>query len=266
MGLVDAIILGIIQGLAEFLPISSSGHLVIVNHLLGIKDVDVFFNISVHIGTLAAIFIVFRKDILNIIQSIFKIFEKDKDFETKTNIKLGFLIIVGSIPTAFIGLFLSKHVDTIFSSIELTGAMLIVTGVIVGSSYFIKEKDNKETLFSFKTAVIIGISQGLAIIPGISRSGSTIVTGQIMGVNRELAGKYSFLLSIPAIVGAEILELYKQGLSLDIFTTEIIVGTLVSFVTGYFVLKYFMIIIKKGKFYLFAPYCFAAGALVFLIR
>lgn len=263
MDLSQSIILGIFQGLAEFLPISSSGHLVILNHFMGIKEVSVFFNISVHMGTLAAIFIVFRDDIYRIVLSMLSVFKTEKDIDTQNNIKLGWLIIVGSIPTAIIGLFFSKYADKLFSTIELTGGMLIVTGLIVGLSYFIKERSESDT-FSFKTAIVIGISQGMAIIPGISRSGTTIVTGQLMGVKRELAGKYSFLLSIPAIMGAEILEFFKGGFSLDMFTTEVIVGSLVSFVTGYFVLKYFMIIIKKGKFYLFSPYCLFAGLTVLL--
>ena len=263
MDLSQSIILGIFQGLAEFLPISSSGHLVILNHILGIKEISMFFNISVHMGTLAAIFIVFRNEIYHIVISMLGMFKKDKDIDTQNSIKLGWLIIVGSIPTAIIGLFFSKYADKLFSTIELTGAMLIVTGLIVGLSYFVKERSESDT-FSFKTAVMIGISQGLAIIPGISRSGTTIVTGQLLGVKRELAGKYSFLLSIPAIMGAELLELFKGGFSLDLFTTEVLVGTLVSFVTGYFVLKYFMIIIKKGKFYLFSPYCILAGITVLL--
>lgn len=265
MDLLQAVILGIVQGLSEFLPISSSGHLVLVNHLLGIKETSIFFNISVHVGTLTAILLFFKREIKDLTFSFFKTFSSEKSNEDKINIKFAWLIIVGSVPTAIIGLFFSKHADRLFSSVALTGIMLIITGIIVGISFFVKKEGDKGS-FPFWKSVIIGISQGLAIIPGISRSGTTIVTGQLLGIDRELAGRYSFLLSVPAIMGAELLEIVKNGFSVEMFSIEVITGTIVSFITGYFVLKYFMIIIKKGKFYLFAPYCFLVGlSVIFFI-
>lgn len=262
---VQALILGIIQGLTEFLPVSSSGHLVIFQHLFGLKDPELLFDVSVHLGTLAAVIIFFWKDIYSIITSLIQF---TSDFATgkasisemllNAELKLAVMIIVGSVPTAIIGLLIKKMSDQLFASVFISGLMLIITGTFLWSS--LKIKTTTKTGFSFKEALLIGIVQGLAVMPGISRSGSTIVAGLFLGLSREAAARYSFLLSIPAIVGAQILvlkDLPDSSASLSVT----VLGTVAAFIVGYFSLKFLLFIIDKGKLHAFAPYCWVVGIL-----
>ena len=275
MELYKAIILGIVQGLAEFLPISSSGHLVIFQHYFNIESVELFFNVSLHMGTLMAVIFVFNKDILLMLKSIKTLFLSmfNKEAEMKellkdNDLKLAWLIIIGSVPTAMIGLVFKKYFSDVFASVTIASGMLIVTGTILLISKLFEKNTPGHDInsFSLKHALIIGIAQGLAIMPGISRSGTTIVTALGLGINRELSGKFSFLLSIPAIVGAEILCLKDLSLDHSILGLPTIVGTFFSFIVGLCVLKLLLFIIKKGKFYIFAPYCFIVGITVLLIN
>lgn len=272
MSSLQAILLGIIQGLTEFLPVSSSGHLVIFQHLFGLKEPAVSFNISVHVGTLIVVIIVFRREIWSIlfsfVYSLILLFKKKRRFDDiiqDTDFKLSLLIITGSFPTAIIGLFFKSIADKLFSSIMLVGLMLIVTGFLLLLTRNLNKSRKGINLFSFKDAAIIGITQGLAIIPGISRSGSTIAAGLFLGLDRETAAKYSFLLSIPAIIGAEILNLRDFSAGALFADTTILFGVAASFITGYCALKLLLYIVKKGNLHLFAPYCWAAGVFV-LIR
>ena len=260
---IQAIILGIIQGITEFLPISSSGHLVIFQRLFGIKEPELFFDVSVHLGTLAAVIIFFWREIRSIVVSLFRISTSFLKKEVSlagvyedAEVKLALMIVVGSIPTGLIGLLLSKNADKIFSSVSITGFMLVITGLLLWSTRRIKKEGAVD--FSIKRAMLIGIVQGLAVMPGISRSGSTIAVGMFLGLNREIAARYSFLLSIPAIVGAEILVM-KDLSSPMISTSATIMGTVSAFVIGYFSLKLLLYIVKKGQLHIFAPYCWIIG-------
>ena len=243
----QAILLGIVQGITEWLPISSSGHLVLFQQWFGLK-VPVAFDVILHVGTLMVVLLVFWKDILKIFKSLFK-WQWDK------NTKLLLFIILGSIPTGIIGLVFHDWLISLFSSILVVGIALLFTGAIVYLSKFPK-KDEK---LNWWKAVIVGVVQGLAIIPGISRSGSTISFGLLMKVKRSEIAKFSFLLSVPAIMGAAILE-GKNLVLVDI--GPMIVGTLTSVVVGYFALKYLLRLIKEGKFYYFSYYCWALGSIV----
>ena len=209
----EAVILGAVQGLTEFLPVSSSGHLVIFQHIFNLKEPEVLFDVGVHIGTLVAVIIFFRKELHCIIASVFRFFDgilkkkvSFKDAPQDTDIKLALLIIAGTIPTGILGLFLYKIVGRIFSSVVLVGLMLIVTGLLLIITVLIKKNDKGIERFSIKDALIIGLIQGISIIPGISRSGSTIAFGLFLGLERETSARFSFLLSIPAIIGAAILN------------------------------------------------------------
>jgi len=270
----QAILLGIIQGLTEFLPVSSSGHLVIFQHLFGLKEPELFFDISVHLGTLAAVIIFFWKEIRAIIIAILRFagmyFKKEVSFShiyEDIDTKLAFLIVVGTIPTAILGLLFHKVADLIFSSVVLVGFMLLLTGFLLFGTRWVKKKVGEGVEhFSIKDALIIGLMQGIAIIPGISRSGSTIAVGLLLGLNRETAAKYSFLLSIPAILGAGVLGL-KDISAYPAFTLKAsLIGTFTSCIVGYSALRLLVYIVKKGRIHIFAPYCWFAGLMALMLQ
>ena len=269
MEVYQGIILGIIQGLTEFLPVSSSGHLVLGQIFFGITQSQLTFDISVHVGTLLAVFVVYWSDILAMLASMAQFVAAavslkpvTEQVKTDKNLQLAGLILLGSVPTAAIGLVLKQFEQVLFASTVLVGAMLMLTGTILWASrrYYTGEK-NKKAL-GIKQGLLIGICQGLAVTPGISRSGTTIAAGMFLGLDRHTAAKFSFLLSIPAIVGAEILgilDMLKHGLAID---RVILYATLASFITGLVALKVLLKLVHSGRFHLFAPYCWLVGSLV----
>ena len=274
MNSIEAIILGIIQGLTEFLPVSSSGHLVLFQHLFGLKEAELFFDICVHLGTLVAVVIVFRQEIIKILSALLQLVsmrgQKEKFLQrvdSDPDLKMALLIVIGSIPTAILGLLFSGIADRLFSSTLITGLMLMVTGLLLWLTRKAESHATSASSGDLSTgkAVVIGIVQGLAIIPGISRSGSTISTGLLLGVDRETAARYSFLLSIPAIVGAGILSL-KDGLSqTNPVISMSLLGAVTAAVVGYGALKSLLHLVKKGRLHVFAPYCWLVGIVAILI-
>ncbi len=266
MDIYQAIILGVIQGLTEFLPVSSSGHLVIFQYLFGLTEPALSFDISVHIGTLMAVAVVFRKDILALIVSgihfLKSFFKKDaiKDkLKDDPDLKLLFFIIIGSVPTAIIGLLFHKIADQLFSSTTLVGIMLILTGTILWFAGRTRQNSDSTTELTTTKALIIGVVQGLAVIPGISRSGSTIAAGLFIGLSRESSARYSFLLSMPAILGAAVLSFAGLPAVSTISYTVTFIGSFTSFIVGYFALRVLLYFVKKGRLHIFAPYCLLAG-------
>jgi undecaprenyl-diphosphatase len=265
MNMLQAIVLGAIQGFTEFLPVSSSGHLVLFQHIFGLKEAELLFDISVHLGTLIAVFIFFRHDIYAVILSVLRYLKrifKTGSFAVgneDSDLKLALLIIIGSVPTAIIGLLFHKVAEQLFSSVIIAGSMLILTGIILSFTRRVKNSERGIPLFSVKEAFIIGISQGLAVMPGLSRSGTTISTGLFLGLNHETAAKYSFLLSIPAILGATLLSFGDFARSSIIDTKIHMTGAFVSALTGYMALKILFYIVKKGRLHYFAPYCLIIG-------
>ncbi len=270
---IEAIILGIIQGLTEFLPVSSSGHLVLFQQLFGLKEAELFFDICVHLGTLMAVIVVFHREIQNIIAALLRLFplagpQKTilQQVESDPELKMALLIVIGSIPTAVLGLMFQSIADRLFSSSFFTGLMLMLTGLLLWFTRRAKPDNQAADIESFsKTkAFIIGIVQGLAIIPGISRSGSTISIGLLLGIDREVAARYSFLLSIPAIAGAGALSL-KDGLSQTEPAIRLsLMGAAAAALVGYGALKVLLRMVKKGRLYVFAPYCWLVGILAIL--
>jgi undecaprenyl-diphosphatase len=248
MDLIQTIILGLIQGLTEWLPISSTGHLRLTEHFLDLK-VPILFDVLLHAGTLIVTLLFFHKDIRNILVALGK-----RDFKTE-NGKLIPLIIVGTIPTALIGLIFGNAIEALFSNLLPIAGAFVICGVVLYSSKIGNEK--KESI-GYLEALVIGTAQGIAIIPGISRSGLTIAVALLLGTKREKAFKFSFLLSVPAIIGALGLTLYEQHAALvlaGVGWTEILVGVAVSMVVGYFALNLLRKIIAHKKFYFFAFYC-----------
>lgn len=271
MNIGQTILLGTIQGLTEFLPISSSGHLVIFQKIIGLKNPEVMLDVSLHIGTLLAILIFFRDDIKAIIIEglafIRDVISKKKtvgEIRRVPNAALILWILVGTIPTGIIGILFKPLFIHMFGSAFVVGVMLIVTGLILASSLCIPGSMKKNSEPGLISALLVGLMQGTAIIPGISRSGSTIVCGLFCGLNREAAGRFSFLLSVPAIIGASLLEFDISKIT-NIGATPFIVGIGVSFIVGLLALKITMTLVRRGNLSYFAPYCLLAGILTIII-
>jgi len=252
---IQAIILGFIQGVAEWLPISSTGHLRIAERFLGLT-LPLLFDVTLHVGTLIITLLFFRKDIKIILAALVK-----RDFKSE-NGKLIPLIIVGTIPTALIGAFFSNAIETYFSSFLPIAGAFITCGVVL---YVSKTGTERNENITYIAALAVGTAQGVALIPGLSRSGLTISTALMLGLRREKAFKFSFLLSVPAVIGALGLTLYEQHETLTLAgvgLTEILVGIAVSLVVSYFALKLLWKALAGKKFYLFAFYCWLLGAVL----
>jgi len=255
MSLVQVIILSIIQGLTEFLPVSSSGHLVLSQKIFEINEPLVLFDILLHLGTLFAIFIFFYKDLFSLVV----------DWKKKKNVWL--FLIVGSIPAAITGFFLNSKIDKIFNSLPLLGGSWIFFGLLL--LFFFRFKLNKNDLKRKESeatpvdGLVVGSFQALALLPGISRSGSTIIGGLSRKFSRETAFYLSFLLSIPAILGAVALKMKDSHLD-GINIYEGLLAVLFSAIVGYFSLKILQKFLKSDKFYLFGFYCLVLGILVVL--
>ncbi len=269
MDIIPAIILGIIQGLTEFLPVSSSAHLVFMTDILGLPQ-NVAFDTLLHIGTLVAVVAYFWKDLIQIISSFISslldiLRGKFKEgLEEKPFKKLSWLIIVGTIPAGIMGILLEKQFEALFNSVLYVGFFLIITGLLLWGAERVKlgNKDVKD--ISFKNALVIGVAQGIAIAPGISRSGATISAGLFSGLNRELAAKFSFLLSIPAILGAALVQV-KDITTFDTSTVVLIAGFVSAVIFGYLAIKLLLKIIKERTLMIFAYYCWIVGVAAIII-
>lgn len=274
MHIIQSIIMGIVQGLSEFLPVSSSAHLVISSNLYKFfNDIElnqhssqeIFLDIMLHLGTLVAVLVYFRKDIKEIIVDFIK-GVKNKDFSS-TNAKMALYILLGTTITVLIAFPLNKVAEKLVFTPHFVGILLILTGILLFfSEAFSKRLKEKSDTIDFKTSVIMAISQGIAALPGLSRSGLTIASGLLCKKDRVTAARYSFLLSIPIILGA---SMVYPLISID--TTEfsqfnwtaIIIGTLVSALVGYFCVKYFLKFVGKYSLAFFGYYCVILGIATF---
>ena len=262
--------LGIVQGLTEFLPVSSSGHLVLLQKMTGIDSPALLFDICVHVGTLLAVLIFFYKDIWAMILSICQMPRKILDSSWQSakddpQLQMVFYIIVGTIPTGLMGLFFRKQADILFGSISLVGMMLIITGCFLLLTRFVQSGHRSIKDMTVWNALFLGFIQGLAIIPGISRSGATITAALLIKMDRPLAGRFSFLLSIPSILGALILEL-KEPVGETVFSYPmILMASLVSFAVGYFALRLLLHVVDQGRLYYFSPYCMVLGGMAVFV-
>lgn len=282
MSLLETIILGIIQGIAEFLPISSSGHLAIFKALFGLKDVGLTYDILLHLGTLVAVFIVYWKDIwklikegvgivIDVCRNIGRFFGNKFAKKNSAYIKIVssayrkfvMLIIVSTIPTGIIGVIFSKIFNMDNPSLIIPGISLLITGLMLSvvDELPAGHKTPKET--TYKNSLTLGIAQGIATLPGISRSGTTLTVGVLCGLDRKFAIKYSFIMSIPAILGACVLDLK------DLFTpgnaigkTQLAyygIGAVVAGVVGYVCIKTLLVLFNNKKMKYFSYYCFLIG-------
>jgi undecaprenyl-diphosphatase len=266
---IQALILGIVQGLTEWLPISSSGHLALVQLAMGL-EVPIFFDIVLHFGTLAAVVGIYRLELLGILKSIKPIGKKNRD---SAGVELRriyrgrrylLLIILGMIPTALMGIGFRSVFEESFYSMWSIGLGFLVTGAMIFVTKFIDKGTNSIRNID---AVLIGIGQGLSIFSSISRSGATISIGMFRHVERSELITYSFLLSIPAILGAGLYDLvFADSISqVEIYQIPIesyIIGTISAAMVGYASIKFLINIINKGEFYLFSFYCFLLGSLI----
>ncbi|WP_419660406.1 UppP: undecaprenyl-diphosphatase (Bacitracin resistance protein) [Desulfosarcina variabilis str. Montpellier] len=268
MNTVEAIVLGVVQGLTEFLPVSSSGHLVLFQNLFGLQEPELLFDICLHVGTLAAVLVVFFREIVEILIALVRIPGQIKPaggllrlFRTDPQVRMALLIVVGSIPTAIIGLLFKEITDQLFGSTAIVGCMLIVTGSVLWLTRLVRKKGRSITDATFMDALIIGVVQGLAILPGISRSGSTISAALFLGLDRKVAGRYSFLLSIPAIVGALVLGMDEPELQTSIPLGTIVVGSVASALVGWLALVILLRVVDRGQLHRFTPYCWLVGVI-----
>ena len=272
MSLLSSILLGLIQGIAEFLPISSSGHLAIAEHLLGMSgatEIPEFFDVLLHLGTLAAVFVASWDDIRDMIVEFFCGVRDLARHTTPTPVpparRLILLIIVGTLPL-FIILPIKDLVEGLADNMYFVAAALIVTGFLLFASDRVKKGRRTEKSARLTDVLVVGVAQAIATCPGISRSGTTITAGCFVGFERKFAVRYSFLMSIPAILGANILSI-KDAMD-TVVVSEIpvyLVGVAVSAIVGYACIRLLKMIADKGKFGAFAYYCWAVGALTLIL-
>ncbi|MBW2622899.1 MAG: undecaprenyl-diphosphate phosphatase [Deltaproteobacteria bacterium] len=265
MAIIKALVLGIVQGVTEFLPVSSSGHLVLGQHLFGIKEPEIFFDVMLHLGTLGAVCVVFRRDIWSLIKEFFYLlkilFNKSAlaaAWQERPSFKLLVLILAGTIPTGIIGIVFKDTFESMFASTLTVGIALLVTGSILFLTGRIKQGTRDITGFRAVDALIIGLVQGMAIIPGISRSGSTISAGLFLKLDRELTARFSFLLSIPAILAAVALQVKDAGQS-TFSPLELSLGFLAALISGFLALMLLLKIVRSGRLHVFAYYCWLIG-------
>lgn len=271
MTTVQAVILGVIQGLTEFLPISSSGHLVLFSRLFNVQESSLIFEVMAHVGTLLAVLVVFRVEVLTLLVSFLKLLLNPKQakvlVQEDPGCRLLAALVVGTIPAVIAALVLKEQIEQLFSSSLFVGLMLIVTGVILYATERSKGAAKGMVKVSLKDAFLIGCGQALAIVPGLSRSGTTIAAGLFRGLDKESAARFSFLLSIPAILGALVVSLgdLLAGTAM-IQTGAIAAGFAAAAVTGYFAIHVLLDLVKKGRLVWFSYYTWAAGALVVILH
>jgi undecaprenyl-diphosphatase len=257
--LIKALFLGIVQGLTEFLPVSSSGHLVIASELLNFKGQGVVFDVCLHLGTLVSVLLVFRLELIEMVKAPFRFFSGNRTAEVRNFLAWDIYVILATIPAVVVGLFFKDDIEQLFSSILVAYCMLIVTGIIMIVARFLPQGQEPLT---WRRSLLVGCAQALAILPGLSRSGSTIFTGMALGIPRETVARFSFIMSIPAILGAAVLQ--GGGLLQDPPATDVwinlVTGMFMAAVSGYFAIKLLLDIIKKNRLQLFGYYCLALAA------
>ena len=272
MSLLSSILLGFIQGLTEFLPVSSSGHLAIAEHLLGMSgasDIPEFFDVLLHLGTLVAVFVAYWAEVRDMVLEFFRGAKDLAHGTTPTPIpparRMILLIIVGTLPL-FVVLPIKDFVEGLADNMYFVGGALLVTGCLLFASDRVRKGHKSERSARIQDVLVVGLAQAIATCPGISRSGTTITAGCFVGFDRKFAVRYSFLMCIPAILGANILSL-KDAISAGIIWADVpvyLVGVVVAAGVGYACIRLLKMIAEKGKFGFFAYYCWAAGVVTLI--
>ena len=261
MDWIQALILGLIQGLTEYLPVSSSGHLAIGSYQIGIEgEENLAFTVAVHVATVLSTFVILWSEIDWIFRGLFK-------FKLNDETKYFLNIVVSMIPIGIVGVFFKDYVEEVFGSgLLIVGCMLLLTAALLAFSYYAKPRI-KETI-SWKDALVIGLAQAAAVMPGLSRSGSTIATGLLLGNKKEMMAQFSFLMVIPPILGEALLDTMKalKGANPfgDISTLALAVGFVAAFVSGCLACKWMINIVKKGKLIYFGIYCAIVGVVTII--
>jgi len=259
--LLEILILAIIQGVTEWLPISSSGHLVVVQEYSGL-GLPVLFDVVLHLGSLVIVLVVFWKDVLKVLKAVARL-----DFKSQDG-KLGLYIVLGSVATAVIGFVFRDVFEGFFHNLYAVGLAFIATGCFYSLLYAYRRRNYQDKPLNAVDAVAIGVAQGVALIPGVSRSGSTITTGLLLKVEKEVALRFSFLLFIPAVSGAAVLSVVDSDglLFAAVDPVSLLMGLIVTALVGYLSLRLLLRIVMKGRLYLFAFYCWAVGSAVLLAQ
>ena len=266
MSLLLALLLGVLQGFTEFLPVSSSGHLVLAQELLpGFSQPGVLFDVTLHLGTLVAVCLYFWKDLWTLLLSMIP---GDKPgVDTTTNRRLLWLLFIGSLPTVVLGLLFRKQFEAMFNDIFGAGIWFIITGILLFITDRVTTSERSLSAMSTLDAFIIGVAQGLSIIPALSRSGATIAAGVFLGLERVLLVRYSFLLSIPAVAGAFLLELFSHRQetfqAADLLAYG--VGMLAALVVGYWSIAVLLNLTRSRRLSMFAYYCWAIGIVALVV-
>jgi undecaprenyl-diphosphatase len=246
MEALKVIFLGVIQGITEFLPVSSSGHLVIAGHLLDIKGDSILMNIFLHLGTLTAIVVVYRHDLCRI---------------WRDERRMIFYIVIATVPVVAAALFAGEKVEACFENVDSVGYFMVLTGLFLIAGRYADKKLARKKSLSWGRSIAVGIAQALSLLPGVSRSGSTISTGMIFGMDRDKAARFAFLIAVPAIFGAvakKTLDLLISGHTED-FNMTLPVGMVTSAIVGYFALRLLLRMVHRGNLAWFSLYCFLVG-------
>jgi len=263
--LIVAVILGLVQGLGEFLPISSSGHLILAQAVFGLEEPEVAFDVTLHLGTLCAVFIFYRETLISLIKelrflpgALVSPARMKELYAARPDFRFGILVLVGSVPTGLMGLALQNIFKTYFTSVLSVGLALIITGLLLKVVGRRGRKGRDDGQMTIRDALIIGLVQGVAIIPGFSRSGFTICAALFAGLSRVTAARYSFILSIPAIVGAAVLEM-RHGLDSHFTAPDFLAGFAAAAVCGYLALSLLVRLLKQDNFAVFSWWCWGVG-------
>lgn len=270
MDIIQAIIIGIVQGLTEFLPVSSSAHLIFAQNALGVES-SLAFDVFLHLGSLIAVLWFFRADIIRMIQafllSIGDIIQHrfKEGFYSDLYKRLVWYVIIATIPVGLVGVLFESHVESLFAgALYVPAFFLFVTGTILYLSQRMNSGEVDLSNLSLKESIFMGLGQACAILPGLSRSGTTIAAGLVIGLDKEFAAKFSFILSIPAILGAFIVQLKDIGTITDFNALAVLLGFLAALISGYLAIKWLLELIQKRSLDIFAYYCWIVGIIVFM--
>lgn len=267
MDIIQAVIIGLVQGLTEFLPVSSSAHLVFIQQFLGVSEPSLAFDVLLHLGTLVAVFGYFFRDIIGMIIAFFKSLVDIPKGNFINGIKrdpykkLAWLTILGTIPVGLAGILFNDIIESLFTGITIPALFLLITGCLLFASQRMNNGEINLKEMTWKETIIVGCGQACALLPGLSRSGTTIATGLLLDLDKEFAAKFSFILSIPAILGAAVVQMKHVSLA-NVELAAWIAGFLVSAISGYLAIKFLLKLIKERSLDVFAYYCWILGIII----